>query len=35
MREFGTQMERTGIWIDPREDKVMQPRMYFTKEMWE
>ena len=35
MREFGTQLERTGIWIDKREDKDVQPKMYFTSEMWE
>jgi len=35
MREFGTQMERVGIWIDTRTDKEIQPRMYFTSEMWE
>lgn len=35
MREFGTQMERVGIYVDRREDKELQPKMYFTGEMWE
>ncbi len=35
MREFGTQMERVGIFVDQREDKDLQPKMYFTGEMWE
>lgn len=35
MREFGTQMERGGIWIDTRTDRETQPRMYFTSEMWD
>eukprot|EP01017_Pseudomicrothorax_dubius_P038866 TRINITY_DN588_c0_g2_i1.p1 TRINITY_DN588_c0_g2~~TRINITY_DN588_c0_g2_i1.p1 ORF type:complete len:428 (-),score=126.70 TRINITY_DN588_c0_g2_i1:23-1306(-) len=34
-REMGTQMERTGIWIDPRTDKAMAPNFYFSSEMWE
>lgn len=28
-------MERVGLWLDPREDKLVQPRMYFTSEMWD
>lgn len=35
MREFGTQMERAGVFIDTRENKDLQPKMYFTGEMWE
>lgn len=35
MREFGTQMERRFLWIDKRNDKKMEPRVYFTKEMWD
>lgn len=35
MREFGTQMERRFLWIDKRNDKAMQPRVYFTSEMWD
>lgn len=35
MREFGTQVERKGIWIDKREDVEIQAKMYFSSEMWE
>ena len=27
-------MEREGIWIDSRQDKTLQPKTYFTSEMW-
>jgi len=25
-REFGTQMDKQGVWIDERVDKTVQPR---------
>lgn len=34
-REIGTQMEKEGLFIDTRNDKVVQPVMYFNAEMWE
>lgn len=34
MREFGTQMERKGIFIDNRQDKTTDPKPYFSSEMW-
>ena len=34
-REFGTQMENIGLFIDPRQDKVMIITKYFTAEQWE
>ena len=34
MREFGTQMEMTGLYIDLRKDKVIYPKPYFSSEMW-
>ena len=35
MREFGTQMEREGLYIDTRQDKPMEPQEYFSSELWE
>ena len=34
MREFGTQMEKTGLYIDMRNDKIIYPKPYFSSEMW-
>lgn len=34
MREFGTQMEKPGIFIDKRKDKVIKPRPYFSSDEW-
>lgn len=34
MREFGTQMEKTGLFIDTRKDKIIFPKPYFSSEMW-
>lgn len=34
-REFGTQMEAIGLYIDPRKDKVMKPSKYFDADEWE
>lgn len=34
MREFGTQMEKTGLYIDTRKDKVLYPKPYFSSQMW-
>jgi len=34
MREFGTQMEKTGLYIDTRKDKIIYPKPYFSSEMW-
>lgn len=34
MREFGTQMEKTGLFIDKRKDKIIYPQSYFHSEMW-
>lgn len=33
-REFGTQMESIGVFIDPRKDKVMTPTKYFCSDDW-
>jgi len=33
-KEFGTQMERAGLWIDTRTDVVKIAQPYFTSEMW-
>ena len=32
---MGTQMEKEGLFIDRRNDKVVEAKMYFTSEMWE
>jgi hypothetical protein len=34
-REFGTQMEYVGLFIDPRKDRVIIPTKYFSSEEWE
>lgn len=34
-REFGTQMERVGLYIDLRQDKVIIPKTYFCADDWE
>lgn len=34
-REFGTQMQYIGLYIDPRQDKVMTPTAYFEAKDWE
>ena len=34
-REFGTQMEVIGLFIDKRQDKEIVPGKYFTAEQWE
>lgn len=28
-------MEKEGLFIDTRKDKIMQPQMYFDSEMWD
>lgn len=33
-REFGTQMEAIGLYIDPRQDKVLIPTKYFDSDEW-
>jgi hypothetical protein len=32
---MGTQMEKEGLFLDRRNDKVVEAKMYFTSEMWE
>lgn len=34
-REVGSQMEKEGLFIDTRTDKLMRPSNYFDSEMWE
>lgn len=34
MREFGTQMEKPGLFIDSRKDKKLKPRPYFSSDQW-
>jgi len=34
MREFGVQMEKPGLYIDRRTDKIIYPRQYFSSAMW-
>lgn len=34
-REYGTQMDYIGLYIDKRQDKIMTPTTYFTADMWE
>lgn len=34
-REIGIQMEREGLYIDLRKDKFLDPKIYFTSEMWD
>ncbi|CAD8114686.1 unnamed protein product [Paramecium primaurelia] len=35
MKEFGTQMEKEDLFIDLRNDRTFEPKLYFTSEMWE
>ncbi len=32
---MGTQMEKEGLFLDKRTDKIVEPKMYFTGEMWD
>lgn len=34
-REYGTQMEVAGLFIDTRNDRVVEPKFYFDSKMWE
>lgn len=34
MREFGVQMEKAGIYVDSRHDKIIYPKKYFSSAMW-
>ena len=34
MREFGVQMEKPGLYIDQRNDKIIYPKKYFSSAMW-
>ena len=34
MREFGTQMEKPGLFIDTRKDKKVKPKPYFSSDEW-
>ena len=34
MREFGVQMEKPGLYIDQRNDKIIIPRKYTSSAMW-
>ena len=34
-REFGTQMAYTGLYIDTRQDKELEPTTYFCADDWE
>lgn len=34
MREFGVQMEKEGLYIDQRNDKIIYPKKYFSSAMW-
>ena len=34
MREFGCQMEKTGLYIDQSKDKIIYPKKYFSSAMW-
>lgn len=34
MREFGVQMEKPGIYVDTRNDKIIYPRKYVSSAMW-
>jgi len=34
MREQGCQMEKTGLYIDRRDDKILYPQKYFSSAMW-
>lgn len=34
MREAGVQMEKTGLYIDQRKDKIIYPKKYFSSSLW-
>lgn len=34
MREFGTQMEKSELYLDRRADTIIYPRPYFSSAMW-
>jgi len=34
MREQGSQMEKAGVFIDRRDDKIIYPKRYFSSIMW-
>lgn len=34
MREAGVQMEKVGLYIDKRDDRIIYPRKYFSSAMW-
>lgn len=34
-REFGTQMQYVGLYIDPNNDKILVPTKYFDADTWE
>lgn len=34
-REFGTQMDYIGLYIDPRQDKIMYAKKYFDADTWD
>ena len=34
-REYGTQMDYIGLYIDPRKDKLLLPTDYFDADKWD
>jgi hypothetical protein len=34
-REIGTQMEKEGLFVDTRMDKLVRASLYFDSEMWQ
>ena len=34
-REYGTQMDYIGLYIDPRKDKILIPTAYFDADKWD
>ena len=34
-REYGTQMDYIGLYIDPRKDKILEPTKYFDADKWD
>ena len=34
-KEYGTQMDYIGLYIDPRKDKIMEPTNYFDADKWD
>jgi hypothetical protein len=34
-REYGTQMDNIGLYIDPRKDKILVPISYFDADKWD